>query len=66
MPACGPQRGSIDGLVRRSFSTNCSSPSRGAKPREADGTKTSKGIDLLRVAPKEWRFLCKEHLMRPN
>ena len=64
MPACGPRRGSIDGLVRPSFGINNSRPSRGAKPREADDTKTPKGINLLRLAPEEQRLLCKVHLTR--
>ena len=64
LPACGPQPGSVEGLVWPSFSINNSRPSRGAKPREADETKTSKGIDLLRLALEERRFLCKVHLMR--
>ena len=44
--------------------SNNSRPSRGPKPREADDTKTSKGIGLLRLAPVERRFLCKAHLAR--
>ena len=32
MPACGPRRGFIDGLVWPSFSINNSRPSRGAFP----------------------------------
>ena len=47
MPACGPQRGSIDGLVRPSFNINHSRPSPGAKPREEDDTKTSLGAASL-------------------
>ena len=64
MPAYGPLRGSIDGLVHPSFSINNSRPSRGAKPRKEDDTKTSKGIGLLWQAPEERRLLCKVHLMR--
>ena len=56
LPACGPRCGSIDGLVRPSFSTTNSRPSRGAKPREADDTKTSKGIGLLGLAPEGGEF----------
>ena len=44
LPACGPWRGSINGPVWPSFGSNYSRPSRGAKPREADDTKTSNGI----------------------
>ena len=43
LPACGPWRGSTNGLVRPIFSRNHSRHSRGAKPREADDTKTSLG-----------------------
>ena len=43
LPARGPLRGSIDGLVRPSFSIDNSRPLRGAKPRELDDTKTSLG-----------------------
>ena len=64
LPACGPLHGSIDGLVRPNFSINNSRPSRGAKPREADDIKTSKGISLLGLAPEERRFLCKANLKR--
>ena len=64
MPACGPPRGSIDGLVRPSFSINNSRPSRGAKPREANDVKTPEGIGLLRMAPEGRRVLCKVHLTR--
>ena len=64
LPACSPLRDSIDGLLQPSFSINNSRPTRGAKPRDADDTKTSKGIGLLRLAPEEQRFLCKVHLAR--
>ena len=64
LPAYSPHRGSIKGLVRPSFDIDNSRPSRGAKPREADDTKTSKGISLLRLPPEERRFLCKAHLVR--
>ena len=47
MPAYGPWCGSISGLVRPSFSSNNSRPSRGAKPHEADDTKTSLGVASL-------------------
>ena len=45
LPACGPGHGSTNGLVRPIFIGNHSRPrpSRGAKPREADDTKTSLG-----------------------
>lgn len=64
MPACSPLRGSIDGLVRPSFSINNSRPSRGAKPRKVGDTKTSEGIGLFRLAPEGWRVLCKVQLTR--
>ena len=64
LPACGPLRGSIDGLVRPSFNINNSIPSRGAKPREVDDTQTPKGIGLLRLVPEGRRLLCKVHLTR--
>ena len=64
MPACSPLRGFIDGLVRPSSSINNSRPSRGAKPCEADDARTSKGIGLLRLAPKGRIVLCKVHLTR--
>ena len=64
LPACGPWRGSIDGLVWPTFSINNTRPSRGAKPREVDDTKTSKGVGLPRLSPEEWRILCKVHLTR--
>ena len=38
LPACGPRRGSTNGLVRPIFISNHSRPSRGAKPHEADDT----------------------------
>ena len=47
LPACGPRRGSINGPVLPSFSINNSRPLRGAKPREADDTKTSLGASSL-------------------
>ena len=62
LPARGPPRGSIDGLVRPSPSIDNSRPWQGAKPREADNAKTSKVVSLLRLAPEERRFLCKVHL----
>ena len=64
LPACGPPRGFIDGLVRPSFNTNTTRPSRGAKPREADDAKTPEGIGLLRLAPEGRRVLCKVYLTR--
>ena len=64
MPACGPLRGSIDGLVLPSFSIDNSRPLRGAKPHEADDAKAREWIGLLRLAPEGQRVLCKVHLMR--
>ena len=52
LPACGLWRGSINDPVRPSFSSNNSRPSRGAKPREADDTKTSLGAASLGWLPK--------------
>ena len=57
MPAYGPRRGSIDGLVWPILSINNSRPSRGAKPREVDDTKTPEGTGLLRMAPEGRRVL---------
>ena len=48
LPACSPRRGSVNGLVRPSFSINNSRPSRGAKPREVDNTKTYRMSSLPR------------------
>ena len=59
LPACGPRRDSISGLVRPIFNIDEARPSRGAKRREADDTKTSRGSGLPRLAPEERRFLCK-------
>ena len=42
-PACGPWRGSTNGLVRLIFINNHSRPSRGAKPHEADDTRPPQG-----------------------
>ena len=64
MPTCGPWRGTMDGRVRPSIDVDNPRPLRGAKPREADDIETSKGIGLLRLAPREQRFLCKAHLAR--
>ena len=64
MPAYGPLRGSIDGLVRPSFSINNPRPSRGAKPRKADNAKTPEGIGNLRLAAEGQRVLCKVYLTR--
>ena len=64
MPACGPWHGSVNGLVRPSFDNNNRRHSRGAKPREADDTKTSLEGGLPRLAPEERRYLCKLHLER--
>ena len=36
LTACGPPRGSIDGLVRASFNNDAARPSRGAKPHGED------------------------------
>ena len=62
LPACGPPRGSIDGLVRPSFNINNSRPSLGTNPRDANDAKTLEGIALLRLAPEGWRVLCKVYL----
>ena len=64
MPACRSLHGSVDGLVRPNFSIDDSRPSQGAKPREAGDAKSSKGGGLFRLAPEEWRLLCKVHLTR--
>ena len=58
LPASGPPRGSIDGLIRPSSNTNTARPSQGDKPREAGNAKTPEGIGLLRLAPKGRRVLC--------
>ena len=50
--ACGPRRGSTKGPVRPSFDSNYSRPSRGAKPHEADNTKTSPGAASLGWLPR--------------
>lgn len=63
LPARGPPRGSIGGLVRPSFDINTTRPSRGAKPHEADDAETPEGVGLLRRAPKGRRDLC-SYLMR--
>ena len=52
MPACGPERGSTNGLVRPIFSINHSRHSRGAKPCEADDAKTSLGVASLGWLPR--------------
>ena len=59
LPPYGPQRGSIDGLVRPSFNTNTARPSRGDKPHEGDDAKTPEGVGFLRRAPEGRRVLCK-------
>ena len=64
LPACGPPRGSVDGLVWTSFNINSSRSSRGAKPSEANDAKTPEGIGLFRLAPEGRRVLFKVHLMR--
>ena len=64
LPACSPPRGSIDSLVRPSFSINNSRPSRGDKPHEVDDAKIPEGIGLLRLAPEGQRVLCKVYLLR--
>ena len=50
--ACGPRHGSIGGPVRLGFSSNDSRPSRGAKPREVEDTKTSLGVASLGWLPR--------------
>ena len=52
LPACGLRRGSTNGLVQPIFISNHSRPSRGAKPREADDTKTSLGAASLGWLPR--------------
>ena len=64
LPACGPRRGSTSGPVLPIFTSKHSRPPRGAKPREADDTKTSLRGGLTRLAPKERRYQCKVHLAR--
>ena len=64
LPACGPWRGSTDGLVRPSFNINNSRPLQGAKPRKVDDTGTSRWGGLPRLAPEERRYLCKVHVVR--
>ena len=64
LPTCGPRHGSIDGLVRPTFSINNTRPSRGAKPREANDTKTPEGIIFLRLALEGRRVLCKVDLQK--
>ena len=64
MPACGPPRGSINGLVWPNFSINDSRPSRGAKTHDEDNTKTPEGTGLFRLAPEGQRVLCKVLLTR--
>ena len=51
LPACGPRHGSISGLVQPTICSDNSRPSRGAKPREADDTKTSPGAASLGWLP---------------
>ena len=64
LPAYGPPRGFVNGLVRPSFSVKNSRPSRGAKPREVGDAKTPEGIGLFRLAPEGRRVLCKVYLTR--
>ena len=52
LPACGPRRGSTSGPVRPIFTSKHSRPSRGAKPHEADDTKTSLGAASLGWLPR--------------
>ena len=66
LPACGTTCGSTNGLVRPIFISNHLRPLRGAKPREADDTKTPEGIGLSRLAPEGRRVLCKVHLTRSS
>ena len=51
LPAYGTPRDSINGLVRPIFGISNTRPSRGAKPREADDTKTSLGVASLGWLP---------------
>ena len=64
MPSCVPLLGSIDSLVRPSFSIDNSRPSQGAMPHEADDAKTPEGIALLGLAPEGQRVLCRVYLTR--
>ena len=52
LPACGPRHGSTSGPVPLVSTNKCSRPSRGAKPREADDTKTSPGAASLGWLPR--------------
>ena len=52
LPACGPWHGSTNCLVWPSFGSSSPRPSRGAKPREADDTKTSSGAASLGWLPR--------------
>ena len=52
LPSWDPWRGSINVPVRPSFSSNNSRPSRGAKPREENDTKTSLGAPSLGWLPR--------------
>jgi hypothetical protein len=59
LPACGPRRGFLNGLVRPISKTTKTRPSRWARPHKEDDTKTSRGSGLPRRPPEEWRFLCR-------
>ena len=52
LPTCGPGHGSTNGPVRPGFTSNSSRSSRGAKPREADDTKTFLGAASLGWLPR--------------
>ena len=63
LPACGPRRGSSNGLVRPIFTSKHSRPSRGAKPCEAGNKDLLRG-SLTRLAREEQRDQCEGHLVR--
>ena len=52
LPACSPWRGSTSGPIWPIFTSKHSRPSRGAKPREEDDTKTSSGAASLGWLPR--------------
>jgi hypothetical protein len=56
LPACGPRRGSLDGLVRPGGKAFKTRPSRGPRPHEADDTKTSKGAASPGCLPRSGDF----------
>ena len=64
LPTCGPWRGSASVPVWPIFISEHSRASRGAKPHEADDTRTSLGGGLTRLAPEERIYQCKVHVAR--